>query len=195
MPRRFSASAVREAARPDRLGRRGDFFTASDVGTAFGECIARQLEEIDRALEEAGVEQEEGEVHVEIEEPYDKEFTIRGQPVAFRYQKGTDKETGKRRIIVTGQLESDDGPTTVIFAAVKGGYGNTVMIDHGGGMVTLYAHQSRFAVSAGQRVGRGQVILFLNEPQFRGRTLGTRRMLVNAILYGPGLGTRWSHPW
>jgi hypothetical protein len=43
--------------------------------------------------------------------------------------------------------------------------------------------------------GRGQVILFLNEPEFRGWTLGTRRMLVNAILYGPGLGTRWSHPW
>jgi hypothetical protein len=43
--------------------------------------------------------------------------------------------------------------------------------------------------------GRGQVILFLNEPEFRGWTLGTRRMLVNAILYGPGLGTRWSNPW
>ena len=42
---------------------------------------------------------------------------------------------------------------------------------------------------------RGQVILFLNEPEFRGWTLGTRRMLANAILYGPGLGTRWSHPW
>jgi hypothetical protein len=43
--------------------------------------------------------------------------------------------------------------------------------------------------------GRGQVILFLNEPEFRGWTLGTRRMLVNAILYGPGLGTDWPHPW
>ena len=44
-------------------------------------------------------------------------------------------------------------------------------------------------------VGRGQVILFLNEPEFRGWTLGTRRLLLNAILYGPGLGTRWSNPW
>jgi hypothetical protein len=43
--------------------------------------------------------------------------------------------------------------------------------------------------------GRGQVILFLNDPGFRGWTLGTRRMLINAILYGPGLGTRWSTPW
>ena len=47
---------------------------------------------------------------------------------------------------------------TVIFAAVKGGYGNTLMVDHGGGMVTIYAHQSKFAVSAGQSVKRGQVV-------------------------------------
>ena len=44
-------------------------------------------------------------------------------------------------------------------------------------------------------VGRGQVILFLDEPAFRGFTLGTRRLLLNALLYGPGLGTRWSTPW
>jgi SAM-dependent MidA family methyltransferase len=31
-----------------RLGRRGDFFTASDVGPAFGRCLARQIQEIDR---------------------------------------------------------------------------------------------------------------------------------------------------
>jgi murein DD-endopeptidase MepM/ murein hydrolase activator NlpD len=47
---------------------------------------------------------------------------------------------------------------TVFFAGVKGGYGNSIMIDHGGGMVTLYAHQSRFAVSAGRKVSAGQVI-------------------------------------
>ncbi|MEA2022825.1 MAG: peptidoglycan DD-metalloendopeptidase family protein [Actinomycetota bacterium] len=46
----------------------------------------------------------------------------------------------------------------VFFAGVKGGYGNSIMIDHGGGMVTLYAHQSRFAVSHGQKVTTGQVI-------------------------------------
>lgn len=31
-----------------RLGREGDFFTASDVGPAFGRCLAKQLQEIDR---------------------------------------------------------------------------------------------------------------------------------------------------
>ena len=47
---------------------------------------------------------------------------------------------------------------TVFFAGAKGGYGNSIMIDHGGGMVTVYAHQSKFAVSNGQKVTVGQVI-------------------------------------
>ncbi len=50
---------------------------------------------------------------------------------------------------------------TVLLAGVKGGYGNSIMIDHGGGMVTLYAHQSRFAVSNGQKVNAGQVIGYI----------------------------------
>lgn len=43
--------------------------------------------------------------------------------------------------------------------------------------------------------GRGQVILFLNEPEFRAQTPATRRLLVNAILVAPGLGTNWPTPW
>ena len=47
---------------------------------------------------------------------------------------------------------------TVVSAGSMGGYGNAVVIDHGGGLSTLYAHQSTIAVSAGQSVGRGQTI-------------------------------------
>ena len=39
-----------------------------------------------------------------------------------------------------------------------GGYGNAVIIDHGSGLATLYAHQSQIAVSEGQEVTRGEVI-------------------------------------
>jgi len=47
----------------------------------------------------------------------------------------------------------------VIYAAFNdGGYGNYVIIDHGDGFVTAYAHQSRLAVSRGQSVSQGQVI-------------------------------------
>jgi SAM-dependent MidA family methyltransferase len=38
------------ASGPERLGPDGDFFTAGDVGPLFGECIARQLAEMDRFL-------------------------------------------------------------------------------------------------------------------------------------------------
>jgi len=44
------------------------------------------------------------------------------------------------------------GPGTVIFAGWKNGYGNTIIIDHGGKLTTLYAHMSKFTVSQGQKV-------------------------------------------
>ncbi|MFA5844605.1 MAG: peptidoglycan DD-metalloendopeptidase family protein [Coriobacteriia bacterium] len=50
------------------------------------------------------------------------------------------------------------GGGAVISAGYRGGYGNTVMIDHGDGVVTLYAHQRAIAVSVGSRVTRGQRI-------------------------------------
>lgn len=46
----------------------------------------------------------------------------------------------------------------VEFAGRRGGYGNFVRLNHGGGLATGYAHMSRFAVRAGTRVRRGQVI-------------------------------------
>lgn len=39
-----------------------------------------------------------------------------------------------------------------------GGYGNCVIINHGNGLVTVYAHASKVLVSAGQRVSKGQAI-------------------------------------
>ena len=47
---------------------------------------------------------------------------------------------------------------TVILAGVNGGYGNTIVIDHGNGYATLYGHQSSFMVSKGDYVETGQHI-------------------------------------
>ncbi|QJW48186.1 peptidoglycan DD-metalloendopeptidase family protein [bacterium BFN5] len=46
----------------------------------------------------------------------------------------------------------------VIYADWMGGYGKAVIIDHGGGISTLYAHNSELLVSEGQRVRKGEAI-------------------------------------
>ena len=51
---------------------------------------------------------------------------------------------------------AEDG--TVINAGWINGYGNTVIIDHGGGISTLYAHNSSVEIENGQSVHRGDVI-------------------------------------
>jgi murein DD-endopeptidase MepM/ murein hydrolase activator NlpD len=50
------------------------------------------------------------------------------------------------------------GAGTVILAGAWGGYGNAVVIDHGGGLTTVYAHQSRIAVSRNGKVAKGDTI-------------------------------------
>lgn len=46
----------------------------------------------------------------------------------------------------------------VRFAGVQRGFGNVVWLDHGGGILTIYAHLSRIDVQAGARVGGGDTI-------------------------------------
>jgi hypothetical protein len=46
-----------------------------------------------------------------------------------------------------------------------------------------------------ESMGKGQVILFADEPFFRAYFHGTRRLLENAILLGPGVGTSFPAPW
>lgn len=46
----------------------------------------------------------------------------------------------------------------VIYADWMGGYGKAVIIDHGNGISTLYAHNSDLVVGEGQRVGKGQQV-------------------------------------
>lgn len=46
----------------------------------------------------------------------------------------------------------------VVQAGTNGGYGNSISIDHGGGMETLYGHLSKVLVSVGQKVKQGDII-------------------------------------
>lgn len=55
------------------------------------------------------------------------------------------------------------GDGHILFIGRKGGYGRTIMIDHGAHIVTLYAHMSRFATGmvTGKAVKQGQVIGYI----------------------------------
>jgi murein DD-endopeptidase MepM/ murein hydrolase activator NlpD len=47
---------------------------------------------------------------------------------------------------------------TIIYCGWESGYGNLVVIDHGGNLATAYGHQSSIAVACGQQVAQGDVI-------------------------------------
>ena len=67
-------------------------------------------------------------------------------------------------------LAADAGVVTVAGWVDNYGYGNRVMVDHGNGFATLYAHLSVVQVRVGQRVGRGDV---LGQMGSTGRSTGT----------------------
>ena len=46
----------------------------------------------------------------------------------------------------------------VAFAGRRGGYGNLTLVDHGNGVVSAYAHQSRIGVTVGQQMTAGQFV-------------------------------------
>ena len=58
---------------------------------------------------------------------------------------------------------------TVIYAGEQAGYGALVILRHEGGLVTVYAHNSRLLVKEGDRVARGEPIARVGET---GRTTG-----------------------
>jgi murein DD-endopeptidase MepM/ murein hydrolase activator NlpD len=85
------------------------------------------------------------------------EFGYRRDPVYG----GTGFHAGIDFAVPTGTPVRAAASGEVIFSGWNSyGYGNFVMIDHGGGVVTCYAHNSGLAVSVGQSVDRGQVIAY-----------------------------------
>jgi murein DD-endopeptidase MepM/ murein hydrolase activator NlpD len=66
-------------------------------------------------------------------------------------------DRGRQSIYGRNFVAAADG--VVIFAGRFGGYGNTVIIDHGGDITTLYAHGSRILVARGEKVDRGDPVM------------------------------------
>jgi murein DD-endopeptidase MepM/ murein hydrolase activator NlpD len=57
-----------------------------------------------------------------------------------------------------GAAVTATAPGTVVFAGVRGGYGNMVEIDHGFGVHTRYGHLSKITVATGAKVDKGTVV-------------------------------------
>ena len=74
---------------------------------------------------------------------------------------------------------------TVVFAGRKNGYGKVVIIDHGFGYMTKYAHNSNMLVHAGQKVFKGEKIALVGSS---GRSTGPHvhyEVLVNGVPVNP----------
>lgn len=82
-------------------------------------------------------------------------------------------------------IYASEGGVVVTAGWNPNGYGNYVIIDHGGGLRTLYAHASQLFVKAGQQLTRGEVIAMVGTT---GRSTGTH------LHYEVRVGNRRENP-
>ncbi len=89
--------------------------------------------------------------------PITSPFGYRVHPIlgTSRFHSGLDFGVGHGTPIAA----ADNG--LVIHSGWYGGYGNTIILDHGSGWTTLYAHASSLNASQGQSVKRGQTVSFV----------------------------------
>jgi murein DD-endopeptidase MepM/ murein hydrolase activator NlpD len=86
--------------------------------------------------------------------PVTSQFGMRFHPILHRSRMHTGVDIGAHY----GSPIRAAAPGVVILAGYMRGYGNTIIVDHGGGVSTLYGHCSDLVASEGQSVGRGQII-------------------------------------
>ena len=82
-------------------------------------------------------------------------YGMRTHPITGIYKLHTGVDLGAP--MGANFIAANDGVVTK--AGYNGAYGNMVIIDHGGGISTLYAHGSEILVTVGQTVKKGDIIL------------------------------------
>lgn len=107
------------------------------------------------------------------------------RPVTSSYGYRKDPFTGKTAFHNGLDIAAPHGTNilaaksgTVIRASKYSTYGECVILDHGGGMITLYAHCSGYNVKVGQKVNQGDVIAFVGST---GRSTGNHLHFVVRI--------------
>lgn len=83
-------------------------------------------------------------------------FGMRTHPVTGERKLHAGTDIATPGVFNTPTIPAKSG--TVIFAGYIAGYGNVVMISHGNGLETRYAHLNSISVTAGQEVGLGDVL-------------------------------------
>ena len=106
--------------------------------------------------------------------PVTSSFGYRYHPVSGEYRLHTGTDYGYDYGTPIGSVEAG----TVVFAGARGGYGNCVVIDHGGGDMTLYGHFDSVACREGDVVEKGTVVGYVGS---------------TGVATGPHLHLEWIH--
>jgi murein DD-endopeptidase MepM/ murein hydrolase activator NlpD len=126
----------------------------------------------------------EGQLRLLEELATHQDAVIRYTPTIWPIQGRIASSFGRRRDPFTGEPETHLGldivallgtpvkapaDGIVLYSQRRAQYGNLIILDHGNGLTTRHGHLSRFAIKAGQRVSKGQVIGYVG---MTGRTTG-----------------------
>lgn len=159
---RAEAVAARTAARAEEdreqelldevQERKADFLRELQLLQAESSAIGEMLRELQAGQRLAP--RRKGTFKLPVNAPMSSRFGYRVHPIFgdTRLHAGVDFSAG------SGTPIRASGPGKVVWSGPRGGYGNLVVIDHGNGLATLYAHQSRTEVNVGQRVVTGEVL-------------------------------------
>lgn len=97
------------------------------------------------------------------------QWPLRGVLYARFGKKGKEPHDGVDLAAPAGQPVKVAAPGTVLFAGDQKGYGLIVIVEHDGGLITLYAHNRDLRVKTGQKVRDGQVVATVGDS---GKTSG-----------------------
>jgi murein DD-endopeptidase MepM/ murein hydrolase activator NlpD len=171
----------------------------AEVGLPFGEALSSLNGNVDRLLRQIRLQRHSfDEILAELEKKNQALNCVPSmRPVDGGYVSST---FGRRRDPFTGRVNRHEGVDIsarkgskvfatadgkVRFAGYDGAYGYTIEIEHGGGVVTRYSHNSKLAVTSGDEVKRGDVIAAVGSS---GRSSGCHlhyEVKVNGVAQDP----------
>ena len=111
--------------------------------------------------------------------PEERTYQMDGRTVDTQWHLGIDLASNRQ-----SPVEASNAGR-VVFTGPNGIYGNMVVVDHGLGLMSLYAHLSDIAVKVGQTVQRGETLGRSGETGLAGGDHLHFAMLVNGVYTSP----------